>query len=82
MKYRSREELVYKILKTLSENGSSLKTHLMYDARLSYAQLKEYQVYLENNKLIEITGTIWKITAEGRKMFTVLDKVFSFKVGS
>jgi predicted transcriptional regulator len=44
-------------------NGTS-KTHLMYDAKLSYAQLKKYTSQLVKLKLLKITARAKPITYE------------------
>jgi predicted transcriptional regulator len=51
MKYRSRTDIVSQILQ--SANGGTTKTRIMYNAYLSYAQLKEYLVALTENGLLE-----------------------------
>jgi predicted transcriptional regulator len=51
MKYRSRTDIVAQILE--SANGGVTKTRIMYEAYLSYAQLKEYLSILMQNGLIE-----------------------------
>ena len=47
MKYRSRTEIVSMILD--SANGGATKTKIMYNAFLSYNQLKEYLSVLSIN---------------------------------
>ena len=48
MNYRSRTEIVAMILETA--NGGATKTKIMYNAMLSYNQLKNYlSVLIENN---------------------------------
>ena len=50
MKYRSRTEIVSNILD--AANGRANKTKIMYNAYLSYNQLKEFlSILLENNLL-------------------------------
>ena len=51
MKYRSRTEIVSNILDVA--NGGATKTKIMYNAYLSYNQLKEYLSVLIENNLIE-----------------------------
>ena len=65
MKYRSRTEIVCKILD--ATNGGATKTKIMYAAFLSYAQLKEYlSVLIENNLLEYRDGTqTYKTTEKG-----------------
>jgi predicted transcriptional regulator len=80
MQYRSREKIVYQILTKISTNKNVLMTHVMYDCRLSYAQLKEYMGYLEKNKLIESAGSIITISPKGREILKAMDQVFSVKM--
>jgi predicted transcriptional regulator len=65
MKYRSRTEIVAMILD--AANGGTTKTKIMYNAFLSYNQLKEYLTVLIENDLIEyIDGTkTFKTTEKG-----------------
>ena len=65
MKYRSRTEIVCNILD--ATNGGATKTKIMYQAFLSYAQLKEYLSILIDNNLIEYSnGTqTYKTTEKG-----------------
>jgi predicted transcriptional regulator len=65
MKYRSRTEIVAMILE--ATNGGATRTKIMYNAFLSYNQLKEYLTVLIENDLIEyIDGTkTFKTTEKG-----------------
>ena len=64
MKYRSRTEIVSMILDTA--NGGATKTKIMYNAFLSYNQLKEYLPVLIENNLIYLESTqIYKTTEKG-----------------
>ena len=67
MKYRSRTEIIAMILQ--SSNSGSTKTKIMYKAYLSYAQLKEYLSFLEENNLIRYEeGTqLYKVTQKGHQ---------------
>ena len=51
MKYRSRTDIANQILE--AANGGTSKTKIMYNAYLSYSQLKEYLSLLIENGLIE-----------------------------
>lgn len=51
MKYRSRTDIVYQILE--AAQGGTTKTKIMYQAYLSYAQLKEYLTVLIDAGLLE-----------------------------
>ena len=65
MKYRSRTEIVSNILD--ATNGGATKTKIMYEAFLSYGQLKEYLSVLIDNNLLEYSnGTqTFKTTEKG-----------------
>jgi predicted transcriptional regulator len=55
MRYRSRTEITAMILDTA--NRETTKTKIMYNAYLSYNQLKEYiSILIENNLLEYIEG--------------------------
>ena len=55
MMYRSRTEIAATILD--AANGGTTKTKIMYNAYLSYNQLKEYiSILIENNLLDYIEG--------------------------
>jgi predicted transcriptional regulator len=64
MKYRSRTEIVAMILE--AANGGATKTKIMYNAYLSYNQLKEYLSVLIKNNLIEYR--------DGTKTFRTTEK--------
>ena len=65
MKNRSRTEIVSMILDVA--NGGATRTKIMYNAYLSYNQLKEYlSVLIENNLLEYLEGTRrFKTTEKG-----------------
>jgi len=54
MKYRSRTDIIAMILQA-AVHGTT-KTRIMYDAFLSYAQLKEYLTFLVEKGLIRDDG--------------------------
>ncbi|HYZ95974.1 MAG TPA: winged helix-turn-helix domain-containing protein, partial [Nitrososphaeraceae archaeon] len=54
MNYRSRTEIVAMILS--AANGGATKTKIMYNAFLSYNQLREHLTMLIENDLIEYLG--------------------------
>ena len=68
MNYRSRTELVPSILD--AANGGTTKTKIMYNAYLSYNQLKEYLTMLIENDLIEYLV--------GNKTFRTTEKGLNF----
>ena len=64
MKNRSRTEIVSMILDTA--NGGATKTKMMYNAFLSYNQLREYLSVLIENNLIEYLGGTHKFKTTGK----------------
>lgn len=75
MKYRSRNEIVSMILDSVSSGAT--KTRIMYQAYLSYTQLKEYLAYLEQGEIIKYEeGTqIYRITEKGRKLMHLYEEI-------
>ena len=75
MNYRSRTEIVAMILD--AANGGTTKTKIMYNACLSYYQLKEYLTMLIENELIEyIAGTkTFRTTEKGLIFLRMHDEI-------
>ncbi|NHI02313.1 hypothetical protein DYY67_1995 [Candidatus Nitrosotalea sp. TS] len=75
MKYRSRNEIVSMILDSVSSGAT--KTRIMYQAYLSYTQLKEYLAYLEQGEMIKYEeGTqLYRITEKGRKLMHLYEEI-------
>jgi len=75
MKYRSRTEIVALILD--SANGGATKTKIMYNAFLSYNQLKEYLSLLIENNLLEYHGKtkIFRTTEKGLKFLSIQNSI-------
>ena len=72
---RSRIEIIYGMLHTISGKGGRIKpTHLMYKANLSHTQMKQYLDELMAKALVA-EETVGK---EGRKMLAITDKGISF----
>ena len=71
MKNRSRTELVSMILD--AANGGATKTKIMYNAFLSYDQVKDYLSILIQNNLIEyLEGTrTFKTTEKGLNLLKI-----------
>ncbi len=69
--HRSRTEIVIRILEIANETGSEgfTKYKMMYNAFLSYAQLKEYLMVLTDNELLsyDLDSHIFKITEKGHR---------------
>jgi predicted transcriptional regulator len=75
MKYRSRTEIVAMILE--ATNGGTTKTKIMYNAYLSYSQLKEYLSVLIENNLLEYHGgtKIFRTTEKGLKFLKMHNEI-------
>ena len=75
MKNRSRTEIVSMILDAVSSGAT--KTKIMYKAYLSYAQLKDYLLFMEKNELIRYEdGTqVYRITEKGMKLMRLCEEV-------
>ena len=71
MKNRSRTELVSMILE--AANGGATKTKIMYNAFLSYNQLKDYpSILIQNNLLEYLEGTrTFKTTEKGLNLLKI-----------
>ena len=75
MKYRSRTEIVAMILE--AANGGATKTKIMYNAYLSYNQVKEFLSILIENSLLEyIEGSrTFKTTEKGLNFITMHNEI-------
>jgi predicted transcriptional regulator len=75
MKYRSRTEIVSRILE--SATGGTTKTKIMYKAFLSYAQLKEYLAVLEENGLLAYDSgeQIYRTTQKGLHFLNITNSL-------
>jgi len=69
-KRRDRHDIIIEILKTAIEGR--IKTHIMYKAKLSYAQLNEYLPTLVQNGFLE--NTTIKIKRYHKKVFKTTQK--------
>jgi predicted transcriptional regulator len=69
--YRSRTEIAATILD--AANGGTTKTKIMYNAYLSYNQLKEYiSILIENNLLEYLEGArTFRTTEKGLNFLTM-----------
>ena len=88
---RDRHDIVVEILRTAVEG--KIKTHIMYKAKLSYAQLNEYlpllieKGFLENTsvKYKKVMKKVYKTTAKGTKFlenFESIKKLWSYPTNS
>ena len=75
MKYRNRTEILVMILD--STNGGATKTKIMYNAFLSYEQLKEYlAIFIENNLIEYLNGTkTLKVTEKGLNLLKIYNEI-------
>lgn len=60
-----------------SVSSGATKTRIMYQAYLSYTQLKEYLAYLEQGEIIKYEeGTqLYRITEKGRKLMHLYEEI-------
>ena len=72
---RSRTEIVSMILETA--NGGATKTKIMYNAFVSYNQLKEYlSILIENNLIEYLDGTHkFKTTEKGLNLLKIHNEI-------
>src|SRR5437899_12021156 len=75
LKYRSRIDIIARILQ--ASMGGATKTHLMYGAYLSFAQIKEYLEFLQVKELIryEAVPQHYKLTEKGLQFLHVYDQI-------
>ena len=75
MKYRSRTDIVFKMLE--SANGGCTKTRIMYNAYISYSQLKDYLSTLIENGLIEhdAASNTYRTTPKGIDFMNAYQKM-------
>lgn len=75
MKYRSRTEIASRILESAIVGAT--KTKIMYNAYLSYAQLKEYLSVLEENGLLaqDKGEQIYKTTEKGKRFLDITNSL-------
>jgi predicted transcriptional regulator len=74
-KYRGSTELMDSILRSIKSGAT--KTHIMYEAFLSYGQLKDYLRLLQERNLIkyEEDSRLYKITERGLRFMNAYDKI-------
>ena len=91
IKRRDRHDIVVEILRTAVEGR--IKTHIMYKAKLSYAQLNEYlpllveKGFLENTsiKRKKVIKKVYKTTEKGQRFldnFDSIKKMWSYPTNS
>lgn len=77
MKNRSRTDLIASILEVTSK-GEARKTKIMYEAFLSYMQLKQYLSILQEKDLIKYQGserTSFITTEKGKHFLNTYNKI-------
>lgn len=76
MKYRSRTEIIDSMLRSIRSGAT--KTHIMYRAYMSYAQLKEYLALLQDKSLIvfDQKTQLYRLTEKGLKFMDAYDKIY------
>jgi len=76
MKYRSRNEIVADILSSAKNVEGVTKTKIMYEAFLSFAQLKDYMsMLLENGMLEQTSSSKYRITDKDVRMLETYDRL-------
>lgn len=78
-KRRDRLYIIAEILR-MAKNGS-LKTHLMYGANLSFAQLNDYLLFLISTRVLKTVKEdgrlVYKTTSKGLEFLTNYEKIIS-----
>lgn len=77
MKYRDRTEMITLILTSANRINGVHKTKMMYEAFLSFSQLKEYVTLLLRNGLLEYDGLkkTYKTTEKGLRLLELLNSI-------
>ena len=77
MKYRDRIEMITLILTSASGMNGVLKTKIMYEAFLSFSQLKEYVALLLRNGLLEQDELkkTYKTTEKGLRLLKICNRI-------
>lgn len=73
---RNRIEILCEILQA-ANGGITTKVKIMYKANLSYAQLKEYLIYLTEHGLLryDLEGHAFKTTEKGLRFLKAYDQM-------
>jgi predicted transcriptional regulator len=76
MKYRSRTDIVGSILKA-ANGGRANKTKIMYKAFLSFEQLNEYLIVLQEKGLIEYEEgqKTYRTTTKGMRLLQIVNNM-------
>jgi len=80
MKYRSRNDIIIEILDAANGGGGATKTKIMYQALLSYAQLKEYLTELTETGLLnyDVDTRQFKTTEKGLRFLDTFNQISDF----
>ena len=76
MKYRSNNDIINEILEA-ANGGGATKTKIMYQAFLSYAQLKEYLTELTESGLLnyDVDTRQFKTTEKGLRFLDTFNQI-------
>ena len=76
MKYRSEIEITRQILEIANGRGVT-KTNIMYKGLLSYAQMKEYLIFLTDKGLLHYDedARTFKTSEKGMRFLQMYDKI-------
>jgi predicted transcriptional regulator len=79
MKYRSNNDIINEILEA-ANGGGATKTKIMYQAFLSYAQLKEYLTELTETGLLNYDAYTrqFKTTEKGLRFLDTFNQISDF----
>lgn len=73
MRYRSRIDIIGLVLR--SAMRGTTKTKLMYDAYLSYSQLREYLSFVEQRELVTLENKIYRLTPRGFQFLNLCEEL-------
>ena len=84
MRHRSDTEIIALILEAININSGATQTRIMYEAYLSYAQLKGYLSSLLEKDLIENqkADRIYVITEKGMHFLQVYNQINQLQINS
>jgi len=77
MKNRSNNDIIKEILDAANDGGGATKTKIMYQAFLSYAQLKEYLTELTETGLLnyDVDSRQFKTTEKGQRFLYTFNQI-------
>jgi predicted transcriptional regulator len=77
MNYRDRVEIIREMLSVLPREK---KIHIMFKARLSFAQFNKYMDYLADNKLLcQSDNGFYLITNKGQELLSTINELISLQ---